>query len=241
MRERPLIYNGLSLFNFIVAIAIPLQIALIFKHGPSEFNYILDKITFTNWIVMITCAMSSVAFYHAHKSLRYLIPLTMVSVFINNLIIARYGMDFSAETIFFSTIIFLAIQGSLFLAKESNLIRNQHMRWWLIPKRYPIHSKVFLIKGNEKILLGETYDISRTGLFLKYDAHFKEEHVPALTTGEDLHIEVDIDENSHIISDATIVRKSLAKGTYPAGIGMRFKDLSTKDYIKLNSALIMAH
>lgn len=238
MKTKPLAYTGLCLFNLFVILGIPVQIALLYEHSLEEFMYIMDKMTVFNWVVALSCLFVAISSHFAHKSLRWLIPISATSVFMNNLIVARYSADYSAETVFFSTIAFILIQFSFFAFKESKLIIRQDLRWWLIPKRHHIQANVWLNVNESKIYLGTTHDISRTGLFLKYDDKKANEILAQLHQGDSIRITVELEKP--IQCEAKVIRKTMAKGNYPAGMGMCFSRLGGLNFLRLESALVKA-
>lgn len=231
MRQRPLIFTGLSLFNILIAFSLPLQVAMMYKHNTSELIYILDKLTYTNWLVMLSCIIVSVAFFWAHQSLKYLIPVSAVFVLINNLLVVRYGHNYDTTTVFYATVAYIFIQFSLYYFKESRIITDQKLRWWLIPKRHKIEANVWLHRKGEKHLIGSTFDISQTGLFLKYDLKEIKEVIAELSMGEDIQITIDLPDK--ITCEAQVVRKALPKGNYPAGLGMSFTSFKSLDSLRL--------
>lgn len=239
MKSKPILYKGLTIFNLLIIIGLPLQIALLYEHNVSEFLYIIDKMTIFNWIVALSCAMVALSSHFAHKSLKWLIPISATCVFMNNLIVARYGDDYTAETVFFSTMVFLLIQFSFFALRDSKLIAQQDKRWWLIPKRHKIKANVWISVNDKKEYLGTTFDISRTGLFLKYDEKKTNEILAQLHQGDDIKITIDLE--TPIECEAKVVRKSLATGIYPAGMGMRFNHLGGLNSLRLGYAFATNH
>lgn len=236
MKTKPIAYTGLCLFNLCVILGIPLQIAFLYEHSLEEFMYIVDKMTIFNWFVALSCLFVAISSHFAHKSLKWLIPLSATSVFMNNLIVARYSADYSAETVFFSTIAFILIQFSFFALKDSRLIIRQDLRWWLIPKRHQIKANVWLNINEEKVYLGTTHDISRTGLFLKYDEKKANEILAKLHQGDNVQITIELEKP--IECEAKVVRKTIAKGNYPAGMGMSFNHLGSLNFLRLENVLI---
>jgi len=115
-------------------------------------------------------------------------------------------------------------------------------RWWLTPtrKRASLSARLRPVIGGE--MLAEIFDISEGGAFIPLGASNrwlplgfylgrkpKQKSESPLEIGTYCWIRITLNDLSALTCTAEIVRKTNGRGSYPAGIGLRFVGLSAQD------------
>lgn len=218
MKKRPLYLNMMMILHVCLIISFFVQIAWIYNHHLIFDVFIIwDKLTLLNKVLMLLFALSIPLYAKASRLLLLLLPINFYLIFLNNNIVATYGQDFSVWQA--NSAGFLYILANLYLLSHKNLkiILNPLARWWRCSKRLPLSLPVKLITSNGVVLETKTFEISKTGAFLKT-------YADELKAGESIKIEIPTPSGLFELQ-AKIVRKSAPQGHYPAGIGVHFSKL----------------
>jgi len=102
-------------------------------------------------------------------------------------------------------------------------------RWWLTPvrKRASLSARLRPVIGSE--MKAEIFDISEGGAFVPLGRIPKQKTGNPLEIGTYCWIRITLNDLSALTCTAEIVRKTNGRGSYPAGIGLRFVGLSAQD------------
>lgn len=208
--------------NIFIALAIsfPVQIMLVYKHGPLDIIPIFTKLTPLNYILMGLFCFTAYLTYTMNKLIFILLPFLNFFVFMNNFIVAEYGQDFThAQTIVASTA-FLMLTLSFYQKDIYNVYNDMKFRWWLTSPRFKKQIPIRVTVDGETYF-SKTFDISKTGMFIETDDLYR---IFKIENGKEITVRIMKERPIDLV--AKVVRKSIAKGHYPAGIGIHF------DYIE---------
>lgn len=224
MPNKPKFIKFMSIVFALLAISFPVQIMFMFGYMPWEFVSIATKLTPLNYILIGFFFYASYLTYKTNKLVFIMLPFLNFFVFLNNFVVAEYGQVFThAQTIVASTA-FLLVTLSFYQKDIYNVYNDLKFRWWLTSPRFKEQMPVIISYQGEDFRC-TTFDISRTGMFIKTDDLYK---VFKIENNKDIEIKFIVGKKS-IILQAQVVRKSIAKGQYPAGIGVHFNDQETTD------------
>lgn len=204
-----------------IAISIPLQV--IYDQGVSQ---IFQMLTVLNMMVMFLCITTSVAVFKLHNSLRYLLPLTFLSVVINNWWVGYVGLNYDLQQTSVANLMFWLLYGTLFEKNTRKVLLNPKLNWWKNCQRYRLEIPVVLISDKlEPKLIKKSFDISESGFFL---TNFEEEELNQINVGENIDVSLQFDSVLRLRCEARIVRKCEQNGSYPAGIGLQFVNINSE-------------
>lgn len=219
MNKKPRFIAFITAVFLCLALSFPLQIMHIYSLGLSEFVMIFSKLTAMNYMLMaffIVCAYYS---YKINKHIFIILPFLIFFVFLNNFIVAQYGDNYTHTQTLLSSVAFLLLCLSFYQVDIYQVYHNEKFRWWMVPTRYKKSIPV-KIKVNDDIFISNTFDISKTGMFIEEDKNSR-----LLNIEQNTHISITLLKNIPIEITATVVRASLAKGKYPAGIGIKIENI----------------
>lgn len=219
MNKKPKFIAFITLVFVCLALSFPLQIMHIYSLGFNEFELIFSKLTAMNYILMALFIVCSYYSYTIKKHIFIILPFLTFFVFLNNFFVAQYGVTYTHTQTLVSSVAFLLLCLSFYQADIYNVYHNEKFRWWMIPTRYKKSIPVE-IKVNDKIFISNTYDISKTGMFIKDD---KDSGI--LNLEQNTLISITLLKKIPIEIAATVVRANLAKGKYPAGIGIKINNI----------------
>lgn len=219
MRTRPVALYLFSICMMGVALSLPVQAIYL-----QDFENIFRMLTGLNIFIMVICAMTAVAAFKAHKSLRYLLPVAIIAVVFNNWWVGYVGFNFSIYETSFASFGFLALCSVLLEKNTFKVLCNPKLKWWDASLRSKIEIPVSLFpKLNGEVLTKKSFDISESGFFLQ---GLEKEELEHLNVGEKFSVCFHFNEITKIRCAAKIVRKSSAEnGRYPSGIGLQFEEI----------------
>lgn len=219
MRKRPLALYIFCICMMAIALSLPVQAVYI-----QDFENIFQMLTWLNIFIMIVCAMTAVAAFRVHKSLRYLLPVTIIAVVFNNWWVGYVGFNFNIYETSVASLSFLALCSVLLEKNTFKVLCNPKLKWWDAPVRSKIEIPVSLspkIRG--QVLTKKSFDISESGFFLQ---GLEKEELERLIIGEKFNVCLYFNDLIKIRCAAKIVRKSSAEnGRYPLGIGLQFEEI----------------
>lgn len=228
MRKMPLALFLFSLMMVGIAMSMPLQ--LIYLEG---YHNMFRSFTALNIIIIFLCLANALAAYHVHKSIRLLIPLTLICVLINNWWVGYVGFNYSSNETTLASFSFLAICAALLEKNTFRVLANPKLKWWHVPIRSQVEVPVsLLLSSRSKSPIKRTFDISETGFFLK---DFNESELEKIKIGDKLSVCFHYDDILKVRCNAKIIRKTAKVGHYPSGIGLKFDNIDehTKLAIKM--------
>jgi hypothetical protein len=194
------------------------QIAWLYDHNPvAEFNLILNKLTILNYITMGTLLLGIPLFQRASRLLLIWLPVSFFVVALNNWSVSSNGQDFQVWQTSLASAAYIGV--GLFALKNRllSIILDPSKRWWCCSKRLPTGVPVKIRTKSGKTINAQTFDISKTGAFIKT----REEQV---IEGEKIYLEI-LTPSGPFTLEAKIIRTSGPQGHYPAGIGIKFSKL----------------
>jgi hypothetical protein len=222
----------LSFALTLTALALPVQIMMIYDHGATELFQVAAKISLLNWMVILSTMASASLLWRASPWARISVPVSIAVVAINNWFVGMYETDFSMMTAHVATALFAFIHAPLLLPKARHLLRHPHQRWWLVSKRRRICVPIFLGGERQVAIRTETFDLSETGAFIMAPA---KDSSPA--SNERISVSISLGMYSQIRCEGRVVRVADAKGSYPAGVGIQFVDMPTQERRELRRYL----
>jgi hypothetical protein len=232
MRQRPMVFDLLALVFLLIAISLPIQVMMLFGHLPTEFSAVIHKLSPMNWGVAILAVACAVAHWRASPALWALSPLFIAAVAWNNHLVAKAGLNYDMTTTIIATVATIGVHGLLLTPMARKALLNPSMRWWLTAprKRANLAATVWPVLGGE--LLTSTYDISEGGAFFALDesswSRGRGRSMQNLGVGSVCAVKVKLGEKA-IHCNGEVVRQCEARGNYPGGFAVRFKDLSRDD------------
>lgn len=217
MKSKPFFFSFMSALFLMLAIAMPIQIVLIYQYSFSDVSAILNKLTTLNWVLMGLFVALSALTYKVNQNVIYLLPVTTLLVTVNNWSVSKYGQNFNLEQTAFATICFLAINLTFYREKVFKCLTLPQFRWWNSDPRTQAAIPIE-IKSGLNTIGTFSFDISQTGMFIEEDTLLK---LSRLKVGDTIDLSIKLD-GKIINKSAKIVRRSNAQGHYPSGIGVQF-------------------
>lgn len=226
MKKRPESLNRLALCLLAVILSFPLQIMFFYGHAPWEVAAIFAKLGPMNWWVAF---LSAGGLLLALRGSRWLVPwalLLLGSVAYNNYLVAKVGTQgVSPSAAHLSTLFLFAPLALLLESSVRSVFSNPALRWWLTPRRYPLHALALLEFGEGennpqfRAIYATTVDIAAGGAFIT------SEKLGDIPVGARCEVSVIVRGKPPLRCIAEVVRKAEARGNYPAGAGIRFSGL----------------
>lgn len=224
MNKRPISLKIVALFYLLVSIGLPIQIALLYEHGLGEWHSILIKMTTLNWIVFGLGVATSMIVWNGHKLVKFVLPINMLLVAINNWAVSAYGTDYNETMTLGATLAFTVFNSVLLFGRGLDAILYPELQWWRVSERYECHRTIKLSTSTGSVIEATIFDISKTGVFLeKADAFSASE----LKAGETVTLSLNVGgQEMPLLLEAKIVREAPARGHYPSGFGLTFGPIS---------------
>lgn len=233
MRTRPKLLIFLSIALVLTAASLPIQVALLFEHTFWELGGIFGKLTIMNWAVMITCMVNAYFVYQGSRWMLVSAISAILVVNLNNIAVASVGINYSAMEATLATLGFLALHAVLVHPDVRMLLQIPTMRWWRIPPRKPVAVEMKVRRLNGEVFQAQSHDLSRGGTFIPFfsvAAHSRSPLRTPLVPNDLEFVMLDFKVNDKPYScQAKVVRKTDARGTYPAGMGLQFVNLTRKE------------
>jgi hypothetical protein len=203
------------------ATSLPLQIMFLYAHDVSEVPLALNKLSFTNWALMLLLPVLSFTSWKANRSFFWLAPLGSMVVVLNNYFVASYGMDYAPEMVVMGGFLFGAFTLLPLLSIQfRSLLKNPNLRWWQPAPRMQSTKPVELYVGDHLVAETKSFDISKSGIFIESP----DDWFYGLNNGTTVRLAIKDKSLNPIIVSAQIVRSENAKGHYPCGMGLRFTE-----------------
>ncbi len=224
MNKRPISLKIVALFYLMVSIGLPMQIAWLYEHNASEWYSILIKMTTLNWIVFALGLLTSLIVWNGHKLVKFVLPVNMLLVAINNWAVSSYGSDYNETMTLGATLAFTIFNSVLLFGRGLDAILYPELQWWRVSERLECHQRVKLATANGNVIEATIFDISKTGVFLERGDAFS---ASELRAGETVTLSLELPAaDAPLILAAKIVREAPARGHYPSGFGLCFESLS---------------
>lgn len=231
MRDRPFSLKFVACFYLAVAVGLPLQIATLYDHGPHDLALIAQKMTSLNWSIFALSLLTAMLIWIGHKSVKYLLPLNMLLVALNNWSVSEFGDDYSESLTIASTLLFTMFNSILLFGRGLDVILHPELQWWRVSERVHCQQRALISTNQGELLEAAIFDISKTGLFLEQlNAKLGE----ALAPGDQVRLGLALaGHEDPLVLNAKVVRKAEATGHYPKGLGLCFESLKLKERLAL--------
>jgi hypothetical protein len=237
MTTKPKIFTVLPLFLAGVAASIPIQAMVIYEYAPWHFANIFGQMTWLNWVVMLTCAVSAILIYRTSWLSLIFMPVVIALVGWNNYVVAAHGEDFTMIQTTLASLGFLLVSSPLVSDRSLEVLLSRKNRWWETAPRFRAKASVYMVPRNGRAIRGETFDISETGLFLlAKEPAFNND----FQTGELISLRLNMGALSVFRCEARVIRKTLGSGRYPAGVGLSFEGLDRTNKVQIEKFIKMA-
>lgn len=235
MKTRPKSLTFISAVLILIAVAMPIQVALLYGGTPFEPISLGTMITPLNWMVMTLSLVLAWLVYRASFGALIVSPALALAVLQNNILVADFGDEFDVLVPVAATVVFVMMMAVLYLGDNRYLFTHPRIRWWLTPTRKRTTLAAWVQMPNGKVANFKTFDLSRGGAFLSPGTE------PALNdslaTGTQCVVSLSLKGFSRIACLAEVVRNSGPQGQYPAGVGMRFLRMTHAQRRVLNDFL----
>lgn len=219
MPTKPKFILLMSALFLALAISFPVQIMFMFGYMPWDIIPIVTKLTPLNYLLIAVFSYTAYLTYKTNKLVFVMLPFLNFFVFINNFIVAEYGQIYThAQTLVASTA-FLLLTLSFYQKDIYNVYNDLKYRWWLTSPRFQKKIPI-IINYLDETYNCTTFDISKTGMFIKTDDLYR---VFKIENNKNIDLVFKIGKQD-IKLTAKVVRKSIAKGNYPAGVGVHFNE-----------------
>jgi len=224
MNRRPWSLTLYAVIMFGIAFSFPIQVAYL-----QDLGQLFKHLTTLNWMVIMICLALAGSALQAHRRVLALSILAMAVMALNNWWVGEVELDYSPEQTQWATYGFLAVHSLFFEQKAWAVLRDQTLRWWQrAPRmRVPLEAMVSPWVGEARKV--RLFDISSTGAFIQCSQQMLDE----FEEGENMQLRIGLNHYSDLKCTARLIRKSQAKGEYPAGIGVQFDSLSRKQRAQL--------
>lgn len=241
MPTRPKSLIALSISLCLVAVSLPLQIHFLFGYGLHEWSEIVARLTPLNQTLFFLLLATALALYEGASLALVLVPCLILLVIWNNMIVGSYEINYSSLQTFWASTAFIALNGLILRKDALKVLLNPSLRWWKIPVRKLVSLPLEVLRLNGERFAAKTYNLSVSGMF-----------VPALATSINSENSLSthfLPSDSEVVlvsfrvgetpveCQAQVVRRSEAKGIYPAGVGIRFVNLDKKAQRRLKQYL----
>lgn len=225
MLSRPRIFLILAIVFVVISLSFPIQIMLLYGHSLNDLSMIINKISLINMFVITALVFNIPLLLEASPKLKLTIPITIFLVGWNNYVVSSYAFDYSTTTTTLSSLAFSLLFLPLLSQQNRILLSTPTLRWWQRPKRVRVKLHTLIEPHVGKKLITEVFDISETGAFVPV-ANLNQ---ATLKVGDLTSINVKLTQFKNLKCEAEIVRISTPCGSYPAGVGLRFLKLHSKN------------
>ncbi len=230
MKYRPKSLILLSVVLICVGLSVPLQVALLYEHSWGEFGAIWNKLTYLNQAVMFFCFFNAALLFQASKYSIYSTAILILVTFLNNYWVGKVGTDFSMTTTMLGCALFALAHGLMLLPDARAVLRNPKNRWWRTAARRKVEIPMLVCPWLDKAKFSTaTYDISESGAFLRLNTSGEAKIPTDLKPNDQIEIRFNIAGFYQIRCSAKVVRVEKGGGTYPAGMGIQFREMAGDD------------
>ncbi|WP_372651391.1 PilZ domain-containing protein [Halobacteriovorax sp.] len=238
MTKRPTLLIFTCLVMIGIIISIPLQILAQTEVTAINYNILLQQITVFNWLVMISCFMTMMFAINGHKLLPVSVIFLLLSIHINNYFVFKYAVNIDWYIPLIASCLSSILAFSFLLNKNIRYTaNNQDKRWWLIPKRHQKTLPIWIVLDDSRCVLAHTFDLSKTGTFISTIDGLENKLQSELELGRDVKILIGDKDDIEFHCNASVVRKTQAKGNYPSGIGLHFHNIPIIEKFHLSRIL----
>lgn len=236
MTSRPVTLILLAAFNAAVALAMPIQIMILYGHPLSEWVDIGNKLTPFNWLVILAATINASMIFKVSRLTLYLTPAVFAIVALNNFFVSLYAMDYSPLVAGLGVAVFAFMHWPLVTQTNLGLLNDRKLHWWRTAPRRQVSLPVSLGDARHWAYHANTYDVSESGVFVALDDKALE--LPSeLSHQKDFRVRLSLGNQSYLTCDAKIVRQAHSHGRHPAGVGIQFGNMPYSDRRALRRAL----
>jgi hypothetical protein len=230
MLRRPFTLIAVAAALCMVAAAMPLQVMLLYGHGPGELDQVFHKLTALNWLVIAGCLITAPLVYRASIFAQLALPSLFAIVAANNFFVGYFATDYSPLSATLATLMFGGLLIPVYVGEVGELFSSPERQWWKSKERIRLSLPIFVGAADAVKYDGATWDISESGLFMPM-------RVTSLEVNRTVSICLTLGELKQIRCEAKVVRRSGAKGNYPAGVGLQFMNIDRRQRRELKDYL----
>lgn len=231
MKTRPRLFKAMFLYLGCIALAIPLQIMLLYGHPPTELVAVLTKLTPLNWAIMLAAPLVGWLVYEASPLALVAVPMLGYLVVANNWLVAEVSTDYSPLVAGLSSGFFLLSLSPLLTRRTLSMLLHPERRWWLTPSRRRAEVPMVICNDGFEFIVN-TFDISEGGVFVPmWPVRPREPrtYLTSMAPGKIVKVFLDLKTAARVECQAQVVRYADATGLYPSGIGLQFLDLGGRE------------
>jgi len=244
MKNKPRHLNLIAAVILAVAIALPLQIMILYGNPPTEIAAIAAKLSPLNWLILFSCPIVAVLVYRASPLLLAAAPLLGALVVYNNWFVGQIATDYAPWATGLASILFCVTLAAIFTSDVRKILLNPGLRWWQTPERMSaeVPMRLRILNGRYKSGREEfytvTFDISESGAFIPFGRERGQVRelrgaegfsMRNLVPGTQCYICLSLGDLAFIHCRAEVVRVAPPSGKYPAGVGIRFLGLTGQE------------
>ena len=234
MKVRPWYFTVLGWGYIFIALAFPLQVMWLYGHGPNEFLSVYQKLTWTNLLCMFGLTWVGIMGLRVDPCLRTGVFIIVPTVLFNNLLVGIYGEDFGLLQTSLSGILFALPSLAFANSSQIELIYRPWLHWWPTPKRYRMRLKAIVSFSNQFSLKAETFDMSRTGVFVWLKTPSDElRELSSLIKESDIELLLKTKSGPGLRWQGRVVRQERGPKGRVFGLGIQFGQMSWLDRIQL--------
>lgn len=223
MNSKPMFFTVMPFVFIALAVAMPLQISVIYDLSPFDFEAIFSKLTPINIMLMFLFAWVAYATKALDRNVFIALPFINLAVFVNNYIVGSFGNDFNIFETTIASSAFMAVSLTFYNQKIYKVLNDRSFRWWQTNPRREMRLPITIHTANDTIRT-TTFDISKSGIFALSDNNLE-----LFQTSKDLEIDLNIHVDDRVLKcRGKIVRKTLPKGKYPEGVGIHFSQVDNQ-------------
>ncbi|MDP7319355.1 MAG: PilZ domain-containing protein [Bacteriovoracaceae bacterium] len=216
MKTKPLYLTLFPIFAFLLALSFPLQIYYLYQTPLHDLAKIFSMLTPLNLLTMTTLILTSVLTLSLNKWVYKIVPLLLLTLFINNAVVGLYGTDYTLAQVCVSFVLFALSLKPFYKNEIKAVIQNPRLRWWQTPKRYNM-IKPLRISSEHFNIYSQSVNVSETGIF----AEIQEKELLESLKVNDI-VKLDIIDKDKITLEAKVVRVNSNHEVQPDGFGLHF-------------------
>jgi hypothetical protein len=180
------------------------------------------------WPLTVAAAWAALSVWRVSPKALFAVP-TLITLVVLNLFVGFYQLDMPPSIPIIFACSFALFHLPFLNPKLLVLFLNPELRWWRRAQRKNLAMPVVLTTQDDIALDLETFDISETGLFVPLSENGK--------VADDVDLKIGGLFLPTVSCRGRIVRRTHARGRYPAGLGIQFVNLPQDEKAKLKQIL----
>ncbi len=229
MKNRPLILWIVTGIHFAVALSFLLQVIFEYDFSLTEIHNSWFYLTSLNKILLFSSVAVGLVAFNGNFLLWPIIAINCILIFWNNYLVASWHVNSSPEASLWASIFYLLLTMTTLSHPVRLVLLHPEKRWWL-NRRLQLNLKVLLQQDHNNLQV-ETFDISKSGAFLKYAAPYS----IGVDPGSMMQITFAPHSRRPWQIHARLIRiADRTQGHYPVGLGVQFENLGWRDKLRIH-------